>query len=380
MKFKDYFHPGIEPSDIEHFEQTRIADNLSRAKTFTLFIVCFDVILTVTDIVSSFSVAASGFHFYTYLTAYLLMILVNLSFYFYIKRLNRFAPLARSERIFFLYICFFLVWGSIVSLFDQEFYGQLTVFMVNMVFCSVFFFLKPHKMILVYVLSTVLLYAGLPFVQHSTDVLVGHYINVTVFVILSIVSCYIMYFNYCKNYQNKCMLEKANRDLQYLSYVDELTGLANRRSLKRHVEEHSFEKGDPVSVIMIDIDRFKQYNDEFGHAAGDAVLALVAKQILHAVESSREFAARLGGEEFLFLAYTDRERVMQVAEEIRRSVEKMELPPVSLQDRHVTVSLGVATVLLQTADDFDRCSQLADQMLYEAKRDGRNCIKYISVA
>jgi diguanylate cyclase (GGDEF)-like protein len=163
-------------------------------------------------------------------------------------------------------------------------------------------------------------------------------------------------------------LQGARRD----AAEDPLTGLANRRTLDarlavehRRVRRH----GAPLSVLMLDLDRFKRVNDEYGHAAGDRVLA-VAAGVLRDELRAIDLGARFGGEEFLaMLPDTPLEDAMRVAERVRRRIAAM---PVQYQgvDIHVTVSIGVAQL-----DDGERIAEFiarADAALYEAKRGGRD--------
>ncbi len=163
--------------------------------------------------------------------------------------------------------------------------------------------------------------------------------------------------------------------LQKLAVTDELTGLSNRRQLfelgQREVEiSYRFDR--PLSVLMIDIDYFKTVNDRFGHTAGDAVVKEIANRLRGAVREV-DIVSRYGGEEFLILLLEiQREKACQVAERIRRSVAGSDF----VTDQGaipVTISIGVAE-LTQEAHDLNRLIQVADQALYQAKQNGRNCV------
>ena len=165
--------------------------------------------------------------------------------------------------------------------------------------------------------------------------------------------------------------EKAGEYAQ-LSITDPLTGLLNRRYIEeRLVEEinRSDRSGEPVTLLMLDVDEFKSYNDRYGHPAGDEALEMIG-QILRENLRGADVAARYGGEEFsVLLPETNLEEAQTIAERIRRHVEDTKFPK-----RKVTVSIGIAT-LGGTLDDKERLIKAADDALYAAKRAGRNNIQ-----
>ena len=163
---------------------------------------------------------------------------------------------------------------------------------------------------------------------------------------------------------------------QQLAMTDSLTGLTLRRPFLEQLSREltrSLRSREPASVLMLDVDHFKDYNDTFGHTAGDLVLKGVA-EMLRAVVPPGGTAARYGGEEFVVLLPRHaRLDAKDVAEKIRRLIEQQADTGSRTPQRHVTVSLGVASF----PDDAQRELELlriADQRLYQAKRDGRNRI------
>ncbi|HJQ19402.1 MAG TPA: diguanylate cyclase [Gemmatimonadaceae bacterium] len=164
-------------------------------------------------------------------------------------------------------------------------------------------------------------------------------------------------------------LRAGRLDLERLSVTDGLTGLTNRRALMQRLEEESLRSARTkhvFSMIMVDVDHFKSYNDSFGHPAGDEVLRRVGV-VLRDATRSIDCVGRYGGEEFaVLLPETDAAGAMEVAERIRARVEGEPLP-----ERNVTVSLGVAEFPTD-ADKPDALIRIADAALYEAKHAGRN--------
>jgi diguanylate cyclase (GGDEF)-like protein len=165
--------------------------------------------------------------------------------------------------------------------------------------------------------------------------------------------------------------------LRELSATDGLTLLANRRSFDEALERqwhHATRHGEPVSLVMIDIDHFKAYNDLYGHGAGDRCLQQVATAIAAGVRHEGALVARYGGEEFaVILPRTESHEAAEIAEGLRRRVEALGIAhagnPVGSR---VTISVGISTRTPPQTDDFEDLMQSADQALYKAKEGGRN--------
>lgn len=175
---------------------------------------------------------------------------------------------------------------------------------------------------------------------------------------------------YRVEYENQ--LKAMNQKLQSLAVTDGLTGLHNHRAFQDHLEEQfqaAMRNKQPLALILMDVDHFKQYNDTYGHQAGDEVLRQVA-QILLANVREGDFVARYGGEEFVVvLPRTDLESAVAVAERLRRAVESAEW-----QLRPVTGSFGVACIRpdMETRQEL---IEATDQALYQAKKNGRNRVE-----
>ncbi len=174
-------------------------------------------------------------------------------------------------------------------------------------------------------------------------------------------------------------LRAANRRLEEASRVDPLTGLANRRHFDE-IKDIEFRRaqrsGQPLTVLMCDVDHFKRYNDGHGHAEGDACLATVARLLRDNFARAGEVVSRIGGEEFVvLLPGADAARARAAAERLRRRLAAEAIPHGgSPTSPHVTVSIGLASFDPATMDRFDQLLHQADQALYRAKAQGRDCI------
>jgi len=172
-------------------------------------------------------------------------------------------------------------------------------------------------------------------------------------------------------------LSRLNQELDDLSKRDPLTGLANRRahdSWLHEVWKEGLVSELPVGVIMVDIDRFKDYNDFYGHPAGDLCLAAIARCLRDFLRGTSDCVARFGGEEFVVLLPGVSEAdCADVAERLRLAVEALELPHLGVGSRStVTISAGVASVVPQKSRQPHSLLAAADEALYCAKRSGRN--------
>lgn len=171
-------------------------------------------------------------------------------------------------------------------------------------------------------------------------------------------------------------LEEANLRLEYLTAIDSLTQVANRRTLDRNLEAEwarAQRKQEPISLIMIDIDHFKPYNDTYGHLAGDDGLRAIAAVLRDFARRPGDLAARYGGEEFaLVLAGLDAAQAYAMAEGVRQRIEALDLKHAGSPLGRITASLGVATLVPMAATTPALLIELADQALYHAKHSGRN--------
>ena len=173
-------------------------------------------------------------------------------------------------------------------------------------------------------------------------------------------------------------LHRYQMQFRQQAMVDELTGVANRR----HYEDESRAKwreavrlGLPFSLCMLDIDKFKVYNDTFGHPSGDKVISTVAQTISSHLQRATDFFGRYGGEEFVaILLGNEAESAYNFFKTIRQAVEDLHLPHNPTVSEWVTVSVGGVTLVPKESDLYDTYLKIADIMLYDAKRFGKNMV------
>jgi len=176
------------------------------------------------------------------------------------------------------------------------------------------------------------------------------------------------------------LLREQAMVLRSQTFADGLTGIANRRHFDVAMEkEHRRAKrsGTPLSLLMIDIDHFKAYNDHYGHQKGDQCLIQVAAALAGMLKRPCDLMARYGGEEFaMILPETDVEQAMLMADAIRARAQELAIPHERSSDASqlVTVSIGIATQKADAPVEIEALIGSADRALYQAKRGGRNRI------
>ena len=177
-------------------------------------------------------------------------------------------------------------------------------------------------------------------------------------------------------------LDEANRELVRQSSVDGLTGIANRRHFDETLQREwrrAVRARAPISLLVADVDAFKQFNDGYGHQVGDECLKGVARTLEHNLRRPTDLIARYGGEEFAgILPETTLEGARAVAEAMRAGVQNMQITHrFSPHEKVITISIGVACVIPEADDEqgYNALLRLADQALYRAKNNGRNRVE-----
>ena len=404
MKFKKLFTDKDYLSNNE-FRIETIEINIYRGKLLAAIIIILELILAFADIITSLIGVDNRFHFGAYLSMYIAMIIANIIFLLWINSIDNLpkksdSQLKRIETAIMIFITYVMCWGSIVTLMDQALYGQLATYMINVLACSVIYYLSIRQIAVPLITSGLILMIGLPFFQPSGDILVGHYVNLGIFMVISFVASRIVFLSHHNQFISKLLLSQSkvqleeetriniknneklkemNLQLKKLSFLDDLTSLPNRRSFRDYIDYHfDYLKEEPAlfSVIMIDVDHFKQLNDKYGHNSGDIILKNIAKQINLSINTETDFAARWGGDEFIYASFNKTgEKTLNVANTMRKKILALNTPD---KTPAVTVSLGACTLKINGKGTVSRCIECADQALYAAKTGGRNCVRYFS--
>ncbi len=406
---KDLFKKTIFPDDTKSaFTAQLLKENFHRSIILGYAVMLFESILITINLISYFGHVDTSYDFITYLLMYISMFTVNMLFVVMTKKV--FLKIKWTESSMKMmsgfqlgYVFFMIGWGMAITMLDQRLYGQITTFVVNVAVCAITFYMSGIKSFFIYIGALIGLVTGLPFFQSNTNILIGHYVNISVFCFLAWIVCRMLYVNFHKNFTVNRELEKTNIVLQTqyelnaminkklyelnkkladLSIKDELTGLDNRRGLNEFLDnllKTNTGKSIDLSAIMIDIDFFKLYNDNYGHLKGDEVLKKIAGVIKTIVENNSDFTVRFGGEEFLIISYnTDRQNFIKTADRIKQAVYDLgivhQYSPIG---KYVTVSLGVAFSRITVPQDINHLIEKADNALYVSKNDGRNKVTVV---
>ncbi|MFN2363085.1 MAG: diguanylate cyclase [Halarsenatibacteraceae bacterium] len=181
------------------------------------------------------------------------------------------------------------------------------------------------------------------------------------------------------NHLNK-KLEIANQELESLSFTDSLTGIYNRHYFNKKLKELlnlSIRGNTELSLIMFDLDNFKEINDTYGHQAGDKVLQMISQQASQVLQRDTDFIARYGGDEFIIVLYdTGLEGTKLIAEKLKQAVESpraIELEDNTIE-KSVKVSIGLTNILPEQTTSIEEIIKKADQALYQAKSNGKSKI------
>ncbi len=178
--------------------------------------------------------------------------------------------------------------------------------------------------------------------------------------------------------RNQIMIVSQMRTIAEMSMTDQLTGIPNRRGFDQRLElewSRAIREKLSLTILMVDIDHFKDYNDAYGHQQGDTALKAVAQSFSRSVKRATDFYARWGGEEFsILIANAGHDDALKMAELVRQEVAAAVIPDAVGDGAHVTVSIGVYTCIPTSESLIAEFIAGADTSLYAAKQAGRNCV------
>lgn len=294
-------------------------------------------------------------------------------------RRNALRPAA--EVLQYIVVALILVFGIGITLVDQLVTPSITPYLIACAITAVMFLMRPLAAVPMYVVSFGAMYGLLGVYQADAALLLSGRVNALTASAIGIGLSSMLWTTYVGRYRQRLRLEEQqyeleekNRLLQFMATHDEMTGLLNRKEFMRLVDDEIRRMrryNEPTSIILADIDRFKDLNDRYGHPGGDAILIEFAKLLREEVRAV-DAVARWGGEEFIILMpETDLESATAAAERLRQQVERCRF---ELGDKSVrlTSSFGVAQVNPEAPDAFAIAYEAADRAMYGAKEAGRN--------
>lgn len=372
-------------NESEDFLRYRIDKNIYFGKIIVSILIVFECLFIMVALWSWNSAPHTTFQYLSYTVMYVLMILVSVFVYW---RLIRFKTVAASleelrafDKQFDLYNLFVIIWGAFITLMDQALYASLNAYFINLVVVTTLFQHTRQSLNRLFIISVALVYGLLPFFQPSLQILLGHYVNGSVFIIIFWFASKFLHRTFIAHYEAQTNLEAAIQKLEIIAIEDSLTGLPNRRGMERFIKQLESLKHleeTYLGVLIIDIDHFKQYNDSLGHLSGDEALKRVAVLLGAQQSSMNDYAVRYGGEEFLFLSIHNSPSLFQEkAEGIRQSIEALGIAhPNSQASNYITVSIGGFNEVLPLNRPLKLVLEEADKALYMAKHSGRNKVTW----
>ncbi len=366
--------------------------NVYRAKLTSLFFVIIEImVLSLTLILRKDDLFRAPELYY--ILMYFGMLIVMLAFLgiFIILQKNAAGHGTAVQIAGICFSGFILAWCAGISLMDQLHSGQIMVYIVAVIAVAVTPVFKPRILTLLYLPIHIAFLMLLIYTHRSTEIPFGNIVNSTAFVIITWAIAYMRYnrqvaaFNNHKLIEEKntelkkmnTELQEANKKLEILSQTDGLTGLLNRAMFDRTISlewDRCKRQFVALSLIMVDIDFFKSFNDNCGHQAGDSCIRQVASALSGCARRASDSVARYGGDEFaVILPDVEEPDAGKLAEIMRKRVEDMAIPhEYSAVSAYVTISMGVYTVTPSNELTIEEFIGNADKLLYEAKKQHNN--------
>lgn len=283
----------------------------------------------------------------------------------------------------FVYSCFILFWAAYLSAFTHRNTVDFSVFLYVSLALAVLVPMRPWRAICLYSAGWILFEIFLRlYISPELDSF-SSLINTGFVAVLSMVISILFHNTRVREFldaktiagQHQC-IKQMNDQLSMMVTVDDLTQLYNRRFMDKEfpgIIENARKKNAPIAMLMVDIDHFKQYNDHFGHLAGDECLHAVTKEINACLTEDNTYFVRYGGEEFLILMVgVMPDRVREIAEQIRCRVEGAGIEHPGCASGVVTVSVGVCCSREHGYASLTQMIRYADSAMYDAKSKGRN--------
>jgi diguanylate cyclase (GGDEF)-like protein len=385
------FYKSIPKKYQNEFKTESINLILERGRAAAITILCFEIFLLLLMLVIKKENIFDSTSSY-YASMYSVMIIVASSFLLIYRKISDINfSVKYKRRIIVGYTSFILYWSAAMSILDQITYGQILVYIIAIIAIAEFTCLEPVILFPMFLSCQVVFVVFLPIFQGSTTKVYGNIVNSTIFVLLSLVIARMLYKSRVENFINRKTIEEnnealneinrelqeANETLEKLSITDALSDLNNRRKFDEAIAlewNRCKRHGVQLSILFIDIDYFKLYNDNYGHQSGDVCIKQIAKILKGSSRRASDFAARYGGEEFVVvLSHIGMDEAYEAAESIRKDVESLKIVhDYSNISNYVTVSLGIYTCVPTKEISIDEFIGKADKALYMAKKNNRN--------
>ncbi len=399
--------PPIPSEDRAHFIRSTTYSNLARVRVMA-WVVALTMPFVVAMEVKAIADAGSSPRFFSEYASVgflrLLFMVAAIVFLVIASRPASPAEITRRHRIYEVgFILFSLILTglmtgigqplrtNILTELDQPSVPSVGAYLIAAFAFAAFVRMSTRTAVLAFGLSWTVVVITLLHVQPNWAYAALDIINVTFMTVLATALSQVAYATSAREFihlqliesqrrqlaQVNSQLADSNHKLRRLSFLDPMTGVPNRRYFNKHSQREwarASREGLPLALVMLDIDHFKEFNDQYGHLAGDRCLAQVAHRARRVLRRPSDLLARYGGDEFVaVLPNTDLDGANHIAEQIGLAISELRISVSHSPHRHLTVSLGTACRYPKPTDKLDALIAAADEALYRAKVAGRNC-------
>ncbi len=316
-----------------------------------------------------------------YMVLYTILLLVSLGNFFLTSHLKKQFPDNARKVVYFqiFYGIFLMLWGVSVTVYDQRVSENISVYLIISLTVAVLVYFTPIQAILTYGAFQFILFWLLPIFKNSTKDSYGENVNLTVMSLMCILISIYRYYYDRKHYLYQQIIIEKNSHLKYLANRDTLTGLRNRRFLEDEMDslyQRCLRGKIPMTFMMLDIDSFKNYNDQFGHPQGDECLRRIAWRLNNELNGEHEYLIRYGGEEFLYIGMgIDKQAAERKGQHFNKIIRELVIGPSDREPMGITISIGSYTMVCDESaetQEWTSCINEADKALYMAKNSGKD--------
>ena len=398
IKIKTFFSSAVPKQDQNEFMASVNTINIARAKITCLMFILLEIILSAVSFFTQNGAMLKPPGIY-YSGLYLTMFLTMLAFYRAFDRLEENISVSsrKIQIVGTAFTGFILCWSAASSVLDDITSGQIMVYTFAVIAVAVTPIFEPLALLRIYLPIHIGFCVLLAAVPGTSTFPIPDIINSTTFLLVAWFISLMRYKTQVAEFRNAKLteeknlelnrvnaeLQEANRKLEELSRIDGLTGIFNRAMFDFTVRaewDRCKRQSLPLSLLMIDIDYFKNFNDHYGHQAGDDCIRRVVGVLTSCAKRASDAVARYGGEEFaVILPCTEKGNAEMLAEQIRESVEKLKIPHAdSCISDVVTISLGVYSMVPNNSCTVKELIENADKALYHAKEIRNKVIVFSS--
>lgn len=388
---KGFFYLSIPSQYKEKFTIATCTANVAKAKIVSITLLFLEIIMIIWSYIGKKERMFEQPDIY-YFSMYVILATAMAVFLWVFSVLGKDIPrhLNAIQATGMIFSSLVLFWCAGISLLDQLAYGQIIVYLAAVIAISIVPLFQPIIFFLLFGAAQVFFVILLPYFQKSDELVFGNILNSTTLVLLSYMIARMRFKTWTEDFLNKeALLEKndeiekvnnklveANKKLEMLSQIDSLTGVLNRFAFDEALRRKWNTCKDSqtvLSLFMIDINFFKEFNDVYGHIAGDNCLKQVAKALSFSIEDSSDILARYGGDEFVIISSRMKhEDAVNYARQLKETIKRV---PIAIdhfpEPKYVTISIGVHSVIPSDELSIDACIIAADKALYVDKASGK---------